>query len=154
MIYVTHDQEEALTLGDRIAVMRRGSIEQVGAPMEVYRHPASVFVAEFIGSPAINILPAGTLAAWDGGAVTGIRPHDIEIVPAEGADEGARVELVEPLGSTLLLHARLDRRPDVLLRLVAPADAGIGADARVGLRLRPDRLHRFDPATGLSMSTR
>jgi ABC-type sugar transport system ATPase subunit len=154
MIYVTHDQEEALTLGDRIAVMRRGAIEQVGAPMEVYRHPTSVFVAEFIGSPAINILPAGTLAAWDGGAVAGIRPHDIEIVPAEDADECARVELVEPLGSTLLLHARLDRRPDVLLRLVAPADAGIGADARVGLRLRPDRLHRFDPATGLSMSTR
>ena len=87
MVYVTHDQEEALTLGSRVAVMHEGQVEQVGPPLEVYRRPATVFVATFVGSPAMNLLPADLLAgARDGarlrttGATLGVRPHDIAIV--------------------------------------------------------------------------
>ena len=87
MVYVTHDQEEALTLGSRVAVMRDGRVEQVGPPLEVYRRPATVFVATFVGSPAMNLL-AGRLAAaapagrTTAGATLGVRPHDITIVAA------------------------------------------------------------------------
>jgi ABC-type sugar transport system ATPase subunit len=152
MIYVTHDQEEALTLGNRIAVMRSGTLEQIGPPMDVYRHPANTFVAEFIGTPAINLIPPGTGAAWQPpDVVAGIRPHDIDVVPVADADETGRVEVVEPLGSTQLLYVRLDRLPDLRIRVVVPADFGIGVDAAVGLRLRRDRLHRFDRVTGCSL---
>ena len=154
MIYVTHDQEEALTLGNRIAVMRRGSIEQVGAPMDVYHQPANTFVAEFIGTPAMNLLPPGTLAWQRDGTIAGIRPHDIDVVQPAGADETARVEVIEPLGSTLLLHVRLDRRPDLLVRVVVPSDTRIGVDATIGLQLRRDRLHLFDAATGRAVPAR
>lgn len=148
MIYVTHDQEEALTLGTRIAVMHRGAVEQIGPPMEVYQRPANTFVAEFIGTPAINLLSPGTLPWHDEGLITGIRPHDIEVVPAQGADETGRVEVCEPLGSTMLLHVRLHRRSDVVLRVVVSPDTRAGVDAVVGVRLRRDRLHLFDAATG------
>jgi ABC-type sugar transport system ATPase subunit len=144
MIYVTHDQEEALTLGNRIAVMRSGVVEQIGEPMEIYERPANVFVAEFVGTPAMNLLPPGTISDL----IVGIRPHDIEIVPPDGADETGRVEIVEPLGSTRLLHVRLVRRPDLLMRVLVPGDAAIGVEATAGLRLRRERLHRFDPETG------
>ena len=148
MIYVTHDQEEALTLGNRIAVMRRGAIEQIGAPMDVYHQPANTFVAEFIGTPAMNLLPPATLS-WQGDAtIAGIRPHDVDVVPPAGADETGRVAVIEPLGSTLLLHVRLDRHPDQLMRVVVPPDTHIGVDTIIGVQLRRDRLHRFDAATG------
>jgi ABC-type sugar transport system ATPase subunit len=154
MIYVTHDQEEALTLGNRIAVMRRGAIEQIGAPMDVYRQPANTFVAEFIGTPAMNLLPPGTLAWQSDGAIAGIRPHDVDVVPPEGADQAGRVEVIEPLGSTLLLHVRLNRLPDLLVRVVVPSDARISVDATIGVRLRRDRLHLFDAATGRAVRAR
>jgi multiple sugar transport system ATP-binding protein len=150
MIYVTHDQEEALTLGQRIAVMRLGAIEQLGAPMEVYRHPANVFVAGFIGTPAINVLPPGAFARKPG-IIAAIRPHDIEVVPVDGAGDRGRVEVVEPLGSTKLLHVRLDRSEDVLLRVEVPADRAIDLDAEVAVHLRDDRMHFFDAATGIAL---
>jgi len=148
MIYVTHDQEEALTLGTRIAVMRGGATEQIGPPMEVYHQPANTFVAEFIGTPAINLLPPGTLSWQHEGLITGIRPHDIEVVPADAADEMGCVEVYESLGSTALVHVRLRRRSDVVMRVVVPPDMSPGVDAAIGLRLRRDRLHLFDAATG------
>ena len=151
MIYVTHDQEEALTLGNRIAVMRNGAAEQIGPPMEVYHHPANTFVAEFIGTPAMNFLPPGTFAWQRRGAIAGIRPHDVELAGAADGDETGRVEVVEPLGSTQLLHLRLDRRPDVLLRVVVSSDASIGADQPIAVRFRRDRLHFFDAATGRTL---
>ena len=154
MIHVTHDQEEALTLGNRIAVMRSGAIEQIGAPMDVYQQPANTFVAEFIGTPAMNLLPPGTLAWQPEGSIAGIRPHDVEVVPLDDADDTARVEVLEPLGSTLLLHARLNRRPDLLVRVVVSSDARTGVDATIGLRLRRDRLHLFDAATGRAVRAR
>ncbi|RPI53537.1 MAG: ABC transporter ATP-binding protein [Acidobacteria bacterium] len=141
MIYVTHDQEEAMTLGSRVAVMRNGALEQIGAPMEVYQRPANTFVAEFVGTPAMNLLPS------EAGIIMGIRPHDIEIVSTAEADERGGIEIVEPLGSTLLVHVKTDTRPH-LVRVVVPADTVMAVGAMVGLRMRRDRLHRFDAATG------
>jgi ABC-type sugar transport system ATPase subunit len=143
MVYVTHDQEEALTLGNRIAVMRNGAVEQIGAPMDIYNRPVNTFVAGFVGTPAMNLLPPTQTHV-----IVGIRPHDIEVVSIGDADETGRVEIVEPLGSTVLLHVRLDRRPDVLMRVVVPVDAAIHVGGTAGLRLPRDRVRRFDPATG------
>jgi ABC-type sugar transport system ATPase subunit len=107
IVYVTHDQEEALTLGSRVAVMRDGAVEQVAPPLEIYSRPANTFVAGFIGAPAMNLLPAGTLALKSGSAtVAGIRPHDVSF--ATSGPLSATVELVEPRGHDCLVHLRLD----------------------------------------------
>jgi multiple sugar transport system ATP-binding protein len=160
IVYVTHDQEEALTLGGRVTVMRDGVVEQVGPPMEVYRQPASTFVAGFVGSPAMNLLE-GTVTGgrWQGpgglvlaappaavGRVTlGIRPHDVAVVPPTTGDADARVDVVEPRGSELLIHLRLGADgtgPEV--RVVAPPEPLIPVEAVVGLGAAPERLHWFD----------
>jgi multiple sugar transport system ATP-binding protein len=166
MVYVTHDQEEAMTLGSRIAVMRDGVLEQIDTPRTLFERPENVFVASFIGSPAMNILAASEAsdaahaslgqrlrADEDATATTsvrvGIRPHDIDIVEADSRDADATgvVEIVEPLGATTLVHVRLPdetERARVLTdgsRLVSPGD-------QLPLRFRRDRLHLFDAATG------
>ena len=110
MIYVTHDQTEAMTMGDRIVVMEGGRIQQAAPPLEVYDHPANKFVASFIGTPPMNLLPPGVL---DLGRTVGVRPEHLRILPAEGAPEGAllaHVAIVEPLGAETLGHAILDGR--------------------------------------------
>jgi ABC-type sugar transport system ATPase subunit len=125
MLYVTHDQEEAMTLGDRIAVMERGRLQQVAPPLEVYRRPANLFVARFIGSPAMNLFPCrlrraqGTTllqggplrieldapaARDDRDLLLGIRPHDLQLVDPGAADLAGTVELLQPRGADLLLH--------------------------------------------------
>ena len=99
MIYVTHDQTEAMTMGERIVVMSEGRIQQVAAPLEVYERPANPFVAGFIGTPPMNLFPPGTL----GPKTVGLRPEHIALgKPGEG-DE-ATVDFVEPLGSETLVH--------------------------------------------------
>jgi len=131
-IYVTHDQVEAMTMGDRVAVMRKGELQQVAPPQELYDRPVNIFVAGFIGSPAMNMLEArierrdggvaavlgdarldlgghSFLAAYDGRSVVlGIRPEDLEDATIAGGDGGARlrgrVELREALGSEVLVH--------------------------------------------------
>ncbi|HET6578936.1 MAG TPA: sn-glycerol-3-phosphate ABC transporter ATP-binding protein UgpC [Gemmatimonadales bacterium] len=170
IVYVTHDQEEALTLGGRVAVMRDGNVEQVAPPMEVYRRPASVFVAGFVGSPAMNLLPGdvrpdGTwtgpgglvlpLAGPRGGAdvparmTLGVRPHDVAIILPGAGDATARVDVVEPRGSELLVHLRLGADGEGgELRVVAPPEQAIAVDTAVGVRLDRDRLHWFDEPTG------
>ncbi len=149
MVYVTHDQEEAMTLGDRIVVMRNGRVEQAGAPSAVYREPATTFVARFVGSPPMNLFegPAPALGAPEG-AIAGIRPHDVQLVaPGDPAiDAAAEIELVEPLGSELRVHLVLPE--GVRAIAVAPPDAPLAPGDRVGLRLRRDRLHAFDRSTG------
>ncbi|MEO6057905.1 MAG: ATP-binding cassette domain-containing protein [Gemmatimonadales bacterium] len=148
IVYVTHDQEEALTLGSRVAVMRDGIVEQVAPPMEVYRRPASVFVAGFVGSPAMNFLP-GVLAGGADSALLGVRPHDIAVVAQGAGDLDARVDVVEPRGSELLVHLRLGAGGEGdEVRVVTPPDVAVPVDSVVGLRWMKERLHWFDRGTG------
>jgi ABC-type sugar transport system ATPase subunit len=154
MLYVTHDQEEAMTLGDRVVVMNGGRILQVAPPMEVYERPATRFVASFVGSPRMNFLPAGLAgrmaAAGQPDAIVGVRPEDLEITAAGGGDLAARVDLVEPLGRESLVHLVLEADgadgPQPVLALAA---AGYAAEpgAMVGLRVREGKAHFFDART-------
>jgi multiple sugar transport system ATP-binding protein len=148
MIYVTHDQIEAMTLADKIVVLRDGLVEQVGTPRELYERPDNLFVAQFIGSPKMNILPIGSVA----GALpahpcrashVGMRPEDLELTdPGSGLVSG-RVLLSEYTGASSLLHVEL---PDGEVFLVAYDSQMIDADTTVGLTVAPDRLHFFDVA--------
>jgi len=104
MLYVTHDQTEAMTMGDRIVVMNAGEVQQVDAPMNVYEKPANPFVASFIGTPPMNLFPAGTI---DKDCITGLRPEHIAVEPEDcGKGIEAVVDIVEPLGSETLVHVR------------------------------------------------
>jgi multiple sugar transport system ATP-binding protein len=159
MLYVTHDQEEAMTLGDRVAVMRGGRLEQIGAPLDVYHRPATAFVAGFVGSPAMNLVPATAadgrirgdgfaleLPVGAAGAVlAGIRPHDLEVVAPGDGDGDGTVELVEALGREVLAQIEI---AGAALRLLAPSDARLRAGDRIGLRWRRDRVHLFDASSG------
>jgi multiple sugar transport system ATP-binding protein len=167
-IYVTHDQIEAMTMADRIIVMRSGQIEQIGTPLEIYDQPANAFVAGFIGLPGINFLP-GTLVKEGGGAAVqltnsskiglertvrdvdvgrpvrvGIRPEHVTLDASDGLP--LRVELTEPVGREILIHGRL--AGDLAL-CIAPGDrsnAQIGETIRVLARSK--HLHIFDQETG------
>ena len=156
MVYVTHDQEEALTLGTRVAVMNEGRVEQVGPPLEVYRRPETMFVATFVGSPAMNLLPAELLPGLGnpgGGVLLGVRPHDVTVAPAGTGDSDALVDVVEPRGSELLLYLRLGARgegPEI--RVITPPDLDVAPDRVVGLKLDRGRMHFFDPGTGRRLS--
>ncbi len=160
VVYVTHDQEEAMTLGGRVAVLKDGILQQVAPPMELYRRPANRFVAGFVGSPAMNFLPAegrDGVAAVAGGRIQlpkgvsgrlilGVRPHDVEVV-AEGAGHlDAVVDVVEPRGSEQLVYVRLASGDE--LRVVTSPDLPIAVEQRLGLRLDRSRLHWFDAETG------
>ena len=139
-----------MTLGTRIAVMRDGRLEQVDAPLGVFRRPANLFVAGFVGSPAMNFWAEGdglTVAAAPS-SVLGIRPHDIELTESSDADGRGRIEVVEPLGAWTLIHLRVDRRSSDLVRVVIASDRAAGVGDVVGFRLRRDRIHRFDGETG------
>jgi ABC-type sugar transport system ATPase subunit len=147
VVYVTHDQEEAMTLGSRVAVMRDGLLQQVAPPMELYRNPANQFVAEFVGSPAMNFLPREEVPATlsPHGATLGVRPHDIEIVPPGSGDESAWVELVESRGSEKLVYLCLrGNNQGPAIRVVAPPDLPVEPERMVGLRFDRERLHWFD----------
>jgi ABC-type sugar transport system ATPase subunit len=155
MVYVTHDQEEAMTLGQRIAIMRNGTLEQVGSPLDLFDRPANVFVAGFIGSPAMNIWPAarlgsdvlGRMGAAARDRLVGVRPHDIELVSSGDADASGSVEIVEFLGSTTLVHVRPGDAAE-LVRVAVTPEAGVTIGDRVAIRLRRDRLHVFDRDSG------
>ncbi len=154
VVYVTHDQEEAMTLGTRVAVLRAGVLQQMAPPMELYRRPVNRFVAGFVGSPEMNFLP-GNLArhAPEPGAVLGVRPHDITIRPSGQGDLDATVDVVEPVGSELIVYLRLDpNRESATVRVVAPPDLNIAPDTKVGLTLDPSRLHWFSADTGVRLS--
>jgi multiple sugar transport system ATP-binding protein len=177
VVYVTHDQVEAMTLADRIVVMRDGHIEQVGTPMEVFNHPVSTFVATFIGSPPMNLLPGqivgdtvrladGTVVpvpdrlrghVTDGMAVQlGIRPDDISPVghglsqDGPGAEVALTVDLAEPLGMESLIYTHLAGQ-EVQAKLYGPRIVQPGEV--LTFRLALDRAHLFDQATGKSVRT-
>jgi multiple sugar transport system ATP-binding protein len=206
-IYVTHDQTEAMTLGHRVAVMKKGVLQQTAPPQTLYDHPDNLFVAGFIGSPAMNFLtgklarddaggfivqlgkehlgvPAEVLAArpalagFENRDVTvGIRPEDIEDASIAGPSEGktlvGRAELVEPLGSDLMVHLSTDAPPAVesedmveLAREIEKGSTGANESVmvarfsprspvrlgeKVTIALATERLHFFEPDTGLSI---
>jgi multiple sugar transport system ATP-binding protein len=175
MIYVTHDQIEAMTLGQRIVVLNGGEIQQIDAPMKVYERPANLFVAGFIGSPAMNFL-RGRLVQQDGlqlelgftrlhlgepngtgpdfaslvGAevVAGLRPEDLRLGAATGSRQprlSAVLELIEPVGNEAFLNARAGNT-ELMLRM-SPHSLPSPGDT-VTLTFSPERLHLFDPKTG------
>ncbi len=141
MVYVTHDQGEAMTLGGRIAVLQHGAVVQVGAPLELYRRPANTFVATFLGSPPMNLLDERV----NGNIVKiGIRPEDVQISTSQrdGWDE-ARALVVEPMGSEMLVT--LDRNGQRLVTRAA-ADLPVKPNDIVWVHLPPQRLIEFDAA--------
>ncbi|MDE2092462.1 MAG: ABC transporter ATP-binding protein [Burkholderiales bacterium] len=148
-IYVTHDQIEAMTLADRVVVLRDGVIEQVGAPLELYDRPANQFVAQFIGTPPMNVLGAarlpeltriaGSRLAADGSV--GVRPEYVRVVPA-GSGIPATVELVESLGSDTLIHTRVGADVSMISRQSERTTLRLG-DA-VGVQIDPGALLYFD----------
>ncbi len=145
-VYVTHDQVEAMTMGNRIAVMREGMIEQVGAPSDVYDKPASVFVAQFIGTPPMNIFPAGSLES--GSHLVGARPEHTTFTDRMDGSVAATVTLVEHLGHELQVVCRIDDEYRAIVRL--PAGTSIpdsGAEVRVAAT--EEHRHRFDATSGL-----
>jgi multiple sugar transport system ATP-binding protein len=140
MIYVTHDQVEAMTMANRIVVLNRGNIEQVGSPLELYNQPNSLFVAGFIGSPKMNFID-GELAARQGCATLGIRPEHIAISPKAG-DWKASILLAEHLGADTYLH--VDAGPAGKLTVRASGEYPGTPGSTVWLTPEADRLHRFD----------
>jgi ABC-type sugar transport system ATPase subunit len=141
MIHVTHDQEEAMTLSGRIAVMREGRIEQVAAPLEIYNSPVNTFVARFIGAPSMNLLAAPLLGLnAPEGSIVGIRPHDV-LLESSGPIEAA-VEMVEPRGHDYLVHLRL--APPNAAPLIASASSP-PIERRVFLQFPRERVHLFGP---------
>ena len=170
IVYVTHDQVEAMTMGDRIAVMKDGILQQVGAPEELYLHPANLFVAGFIGSPAMNFVtvttaggeimmgksrlslagePAKVVAAQTPGAdlTIGFRPEHLELANGTG-DAAMRfpavVDVVEYMGNEELIHARAEGNDIVA---ILPSDRKVKTGDQVELSVPLNRLFVFDPAS-------
>jgi multiple sugar transport system ATP-binding protein len=171
-LYVTHDQAEAMSLGDRVAVMRTGRIVQLGPPIEVYDRPRERFVGGFLGAPPMNFFPAKVNASGPGGpwlqvggqvvsgpahlaaygnreVLVGVRAENIEV--ATSAVEGwlaAVVEVVEPTGAAVLLTVRVD---DHELKVQAPAGFQVKPDSSIWLSCPPQSLRFYDPETGLAL---
>jgi len=148
MIYVTHDQVEAMTMADKIVVLNAGRVEQVGSPMELYHRPTSRFVAEFIGSPAMNVFAADTglrdLPLNPAAAFIGCRPEHLEILPSGQGQVEATVKVKEQLGAESLLHLTMAGGIEIVARVDGDDDVAVGQN--VGLRIPEDRLHQFDSA--------
>jgi sn-glycerol 3-phosphate transport system ATP-binding protein len=164
-VYVTHDQAEAMTIGDTLIVLRDGRIEQMGSPLDVYRRPATAFVGGFIGSPAMNFLdgriekdgrelciagamtialPGAGLPGQDGRSITvGIRPEHFKI-DGYAALSTLPVDIVEPLGAQTMVEVRLG---DKVVTVSLDGAAAIKSGDRIPLTLDPANLHLFDPET-------
>ena len=139
-LFVTHDQVEAMTLAQRMIVMNAGRAEQIGAPLEVYAKPATTFVAGFIGSPPMNLIPKD-------GRLLGVRPEHLEPCSPADASLTLEVDLIEPLGSDTLVYGHLGAAEGarVAARLHASLDARTG---ELPLRYDPAKAHWYDPANG------
>jgi multiple sugar transport system ATP-binding protein len=176
-VYVTHDQVEAMTLGDRVVVMKDGVVQQVGDPLELYNRPANKFVAGFIGSPAMNFATVtmadgnGRITAKNAGLeleipgaqaerlrghlgrqlMLGIRPEDLYVARAgdpTGLTFNSRVEVIEKLGSEILLDVRVGE--DSMVAAVDPATQAKVQD-QLRLAVNPERLHFFDARTEVAL---
>jgi multiple sugar transport system ATP-binding protein len=146
MIYVTHDQGEAMSLGHRVAIMQHGAIVQAGPPLELYREPVNTFVATFLGSPSMNLLDRIEKAPGGASVTIGVRPEDVDVASTPGAGwDAARISVVEPMGSETLVT--LEYRAQRLVARV-PADRQFEPGQTAWVRLAPDRVLRFDASTG------
>ncbi len=170
-IYVTHDQTEAMTMGDRIAVMNQGEIQQLGKPLEIYNHPVSRFVAEFIGSPPMNFILVKVKAplvithaqfrltlpeSWQPfiapyykrSLLLGIRPEHLKISPPATKNLPVRVDLVEALGNDTYVTACLAGSVEPPLQVRIPPDYTVKISDELWLSMVLDKIHLFDPETG------
>ena len=172
-VYVTHDQVEAMTLGHRLVVLNQGRVEQLGTPIELYRRPASLFVAGFIGSPAMNFasakinadgsavdlaggvaftLPQGIFIPYSNAdVILGIRPEDLALADRDDDNCSLTTKLVEHLGSDTLVHGHFgEDQTDMTIRL-----AGIrhfNLSEVLPMHIEPDKIHLFDPKTEKRLS--
>jgi len=146
MIYVTHDQVEAMTMADKIVVLQDGVIEQVGSPMELYRNPVNQFVAGFIGSPRMNFI-TGKFASEHNAATAGIRPEHIAISKTSGTWKGT-VGVAEHLGSDTFLHVTTDVTGPMTVR--ADGEYAVAYGDTIHMTPEKSKIHRFD-ADGLAI---
>ncbi|SMQ60293.1 carbohydrate ABC transporter ATP-binding protein, CUT1 family [Devosia lucknowensis] len=155
-LYVTHDQLEAMTLADRLVVMNGGLVEQLGTPTEVYDRPATLFVAGFIGSPPMNLIPVSALpegpdasALPPGTDVIGIRPDALFLAPQDGSSIALKgtAELLEPIGWESHLHVRIERSGQSVV-LSVPGRPDIAEGSEVMLYARAADIHPFNAQTG------
>lgn len=169
-VFVTHDQHEGMTLADRLVVMNKGTIEQVGTPSEIYERPASTYVAGFIGSPAMNMLPGQVVAARRGVVLEngtlvplagddlrdglmvqiGIRPEHARMVSAGQGLFDARVDMIEELGAERLCNLLFE---DIPFSLLTDARPTLAPGAVVGVGFDLDQAHLFDAGTGARIET-
>ena len=153
-VYVTHDQVEAMTLADRVVVLRDGQIEQVGTPLELYDRPANQFVAQFIGTPQMNMLAADRLAGLPGlrdlpaGGFVGLRPENVQVQAAGLGQLQGAVELVEALGAETLIYVALASGGQIVAR--QNSRSTLQAGSAVGLAIDADAAHWFDAAGRLA----
>lgn len=156
MIYVTHDQVEAMTLADKIVVLRDGRVEQVGAPVDLYNHPDNMFVAQFIGSPKMNFFtpstllataPDGLAAGSDKDLTIGIRPEHLRLCAEGNGVVRAKLELLEHLGELVLLHLIADDGTEFIAKAESPPIASKGD--YLNFTAESALIHQFDRETGL-----
>lgn len=157
-VYVTHDQIEAMTLADRVVVMKGGVVQQVGSPTEIYNTPANTFVASFIGSPAMNLMEGhvangvftaentslGGLAAADGAVTLGFRAEDAQVVP-DGGQINAPIYTLEMLGDATMVTVRID---GALVSVKTDKNYRAEIDDMVSIQVPIDHCHLFDTETG------
>jgi sn-glycerol 3-phosphate transport system ATP-binding protein len=153
-LYVTHDQLEAMTLADRLVVMNNGLVEQLGTPTEVYDRPETLFVAGFIGSPPMNLLPVSALASSSlplpgGTDIVGVRPDHLTLQAPieESIGLAATVELLEPIGGESHLHVRLSNGNHPAI-LSVPGRPDITEGSAITVYVRPADLHTFNRESG------
>ncbi len=142
-IYVTHDQVEAMTMGDRIAVMSKGELQQLGTPEELYERPANTFVARFLGSPSMNMLPSSVLGVGGTGQLAGFRPEHVRLGNGRAGSGSldAAVEVVEYLGDEQLAHLRLGEH-EIVVKL--PVEPRLRAGERETFSVPLDKVLLFD----------
>jgi len=168
-LYVTHDQVEAMSMGDKVGVLNAGRIIQVGTPQQIYNQPRDTFVATFVGSPTMNLMPAqvaggrasivpgklevpveraagGRAATLSGAATLGVRSEDVVVGPNEAVE--ARVHGVENQGVEKVVTLRVE---DCLIKATVPARLELGIDSAVRFSFKQEKLHFFDAQSGINL---
>ena len=168
-IYVTHDQVEAMTLGHRLLLMNEGRVEQIGTPLEVYEKPQTLFVAGFIGSPSMNLIPVRldpsgnrvilgeslslplknfeNIVNGDSSVTLGMRPEHLEDCETENAMMNLQVEMLEKLGADTVVYGKLEQT-DISLTVRLPGIHSVDTGDRLPVTITPEHLHIFDSDTG------